>query len=119
MTLRRYKSLLGHVKREFGTMLITDVTPMDVRRVYASTRGRGIGPKTTLNVHRVWRTAFTDAHEIDHLIAENPVAKKLAPSAPEYKVSAPTPKETRPIIEAAKSTPLEALVALQLSCHEG
>jgi integrase len=77
-TLARYRSIVAvHLVPGLGHLKLVDLTPADLKRLYAALRDRGLSVKTVRHVHSVIHKALSDACDLD-LLSRN-VADRVRP----------------------------------------
>jgi integrase len=109
-----YRQLLDHwILPEFRHVLLTEITPMWVRKWHAE---MAVGATAKANAYARLRTIMGEAVE-DRLIAENPCKiKRAGPPPRNKKIKPATAKEIKTITEAMPEH-LRMLVQLAAWCH--
>lgn len=95
-----YTSMLErHVLPEFGSMLLEQITPIQIARFFQELRRCGLSPHYQLNIYALLRTLFELAVEYE-VIAVSPIRKKLHRPCyrPKEKPSL-TPEQIRQVLE--------------------
>ena len=79
-TLKNYRYMANHVKRELGDKQVSSVTVEDVQQMYHRLIGRGLSATTVRHVHSMLHLAM-DAAVRSHLTAQNPTGLAVPPKA--------------------------------------
>ena len=79
-TLKNYRYMANHVKRELGDKQVSSVTVEDVQQMYHRLIGRGLSATTVRHVHSMLHLAM-DAAVRSHLTAQNPADLAVPPRA--------------------------------------
>ena len=79
-TLKNYRFMANHVKRELGDKQVSSVTVEDVQQMYHRLIGRGLSATTVRHVHSMLHLAM-DAAVRSHLTAQNPADLAVPPRA--------------------------------------
>lgn len=79
-TLKNYRYMANHVKRELGDKQVSSVTVEDVQQMYHRLIGRGLSATTVRHVHSMLHIAM-DAAVRSHLTAQNPTDLAVPPRA--------------------------------------
>ena len=79
-TLKNYRYMANHVKRELGDKQVSSVTGEDVQQMYHRLIGRGLSATTVRHVHSMLHLAM-DAAVRSHLTAQNPTDLAVPPRA--------------------------------------
>ena len=79
-TLKNYRYMANHVKRELGDKQVSSVTVEDVQQMYHRLIGRGLSATTVRHVHSMLHLAM-DAAVRSHLTAQNPTDLAVPPRA--------------------------------------
>ena len=79
-TLKNYRYMANHVKRELGGKQVSSVTAEDLQQMYHRLIGRGLSATTVRHVHSMLHLAM-DAAVRSHLTAQNPTDLAVPPRA--------------------------------------
>ena len=79
-TLKNYRYMANHVKRELGGKQVSSVTAEDVQQMYHRLIDRGLSATTVRHVHSMLHLAM-DAAVRSHLTAQNPTDLAVPPRA--------------------------------------
>ena len=79
-TLKNYRYMANHVKRELGGKQVSSVTAEDVQQMYHRLIDRGLSATTVRHVHSMLHLAM-DAAVRSHLTAQNPTDLAVPPKA--------------------------------------
>ena len=115
LTLRRYRGIVErHLAPAIGNMPLTSLQPLHVQQAHNQALAAGLSARSIVQHHRVLSQALKHAEQWG-MVSRN-VARLVTPPRATYKEARFLDvAEARRLIEAARSTPYYALIALGLA----
>jgi integrase len=112
-THERYASLVEtHINPVIGHLALGKVAQQHVRQIHKRMSDKGLSKQTALHVHRALHTAFAFAVREERILRENVVGLVPAPNPGERTLIPMRRDRIRLLLETAKGTRLEPVVAL-------
>lgn len=113
-TVAAYRSDLAHVNAVIGNVRLDRLTPKHVRQMLAALPGRGLAPKSALNVRTTLHTAIEQAVS-DRILDWNPVSVVDRPRVQRYDADALTIDQARAVLDALAEHRLYALYSVAVA----
>lgn len=111
-TYRRYESLLRvHALPIVGKVSLAKLTPQQLSQLYGQRLAAGFSPRTVQFLHATLHSALKQA-VLWGLLPRNPADAVRAPRPERYPMQPLDADQTRRLLEAAQSDPMEALYVL-------
>jgi integrase len=114
-TWQRYEQFVRiHIAPTLGSTKLVNLTPHDLRKVYAERLTLGLSPTTVHQLHAIIHRALGQAFR-DGLILQNVADLVTPPRAAMHEMQTLSPAESRTLLAAASADRLEALYVVALS----
>lgn len=112
-TANKYKSIVKHFKKSIGSVKVSKLSPLHVRRMVKAMENDGLKASTIDNYVRIFRTALNRAIEAG-IIKENPAEKVKLPKPTNRNFVIIDRQEIPLFLNAVKATPYENEFAVML-----
>lgn len=112
-TSNKYKSIVKHFKQSIGSVKVSKLSPLHVRRMVKAMEDDGLKVSTIDNYVRIFRTALNRAIEAG-IIKDNPAEKVKLPKPVNRKFVIIDRQEIPLFLNAVKATPYENEFAVML-----